>query len=77
MGLLKGNTLIERNIYNIEFSFTQSIVGEAIGESEEAVREGLLQEFADAPDFKIVHVTFMKPEEQLELHLVPSTPTYN
>lgn len=66
-------------MYAIEFSFTQSIIGEAVAKSEDEIREGLIAEFGDAPDFKIVKVELLKEntEEQLSLSLVPPTNSVN
>lgn len=42
-----------RKVWSFQFSYTESIVGEAFGTSEDEVRNNLVHEFGHAKDFKI------------------------
>ncbi len=42
-----------RQIFSFQFTYSETIVGEAFGTSEEEVRANLVSEFGHAKDFKI------------------------
>lgn len=55
-------------MYSIEISFTQNVVGEAFGNTEEEVRERLNEEFEAAPDFRILKIELLGEASQLALN---------
>ncbi len=61
-----------RAIYSFQFTYSETIVGEAFGNSEEEVRANLQAEFGHAKDFKIdlIEPSMMnQANTQLELTL--------
>lgn len=58
-----------KKVYSIEFNFTQTLTGEAFGETEEEVVAGLQEEFGDLPNFLIVNVTELGEQAQLDMNL--------
>ncbi len=62
-----------KNVYSVEFSFVQTITGEAFGESEEEVKKGLEEEFSNIPEFTIISIKEIGPMSQYEMNLEEST----
>ncbi len=64
--------MTDKNMYSIEISFTQNVVGEAFADTEEEVRERLTKEFEEAPDFKILKIERLGEANQLSLEFNPT-----
>ena len=56
-----------KKIYEVGFNFIQSVIGEAIGESEDEVRGALLEEFKDLPGYEITKLVELGDYTQLDI----------